>query len=268
MGLDALLTHFLMRWNLTPDGEARRTPSSDLQPVVWQGLPAMLKVARSAEERRGNDLMVWLEGEGAARVYRHEGAALLLERLESAPDLAALALGGQDDAATRILCGAAAGVHRDRPGLPPNLPDLRRWFRSLEAAQAQGGAFAPACATAQRLLADPQDVRPLHGDLHHGNVLRSPERGWVVIDPKGLTGERTFEFANLLCNPTPEHALTPGRLERQSDLIAQEAGLDRTRLLAWVEAYAALSAAWHLEDSQMEQARPSLAVSALAHSLQ
>ncbi|MCD0164731.1 3'-kinase, partial [Deinococcus sp. 12RED42] len=102
----------MRRWNLTPDGEAICTPGNDLLPVVWEGRPAMLKVARSAEEQRGNDLMVWLEGEGAARVYRHEGAALLLERLEAAPDLAALALGGQDDAATRILCGAAAGVHR------------------------------------------------------------------------------------------------------------------------------------------------------------
>lgn len=255
---------YLRRWHLTPDGAAICTPGSDLLLVVWQGRPAMLKVARSAEEQRGNDLMVWLEGEGAARVYRHEGATLLLERLEAAPDLAALALAGQDDAATRILCGAAAGLHRERPGWPPDLPDLRRWFRSLEAAQAQGGAFAQAWAAAQPLLAEPQDVRPLHGDLHHGNVLRSPERGWVVIDPKGLIGERTFDFANLLCNPTLDHALTPGRLERQSALIAQEAGLDRARLLAWVEAYAALSAAWHLEDGQMEQARQSLAVSALA----
>lgn len=258
---------YLRRWNLTPDGAAIRTPGSDLLPVAWQGRPAMLKVTRSAEERRGNALMVWLDGQGAARVYRHEGAALLMERLESAPDLAALALGGQDDEATRILCGAAAGLHRERPGRPPDLPELRRWFRSLGAAQARGGAFAPAWATAQRLLADPRDVQPLHGDLHHGNVLRCPERGWLVIDPKGLIGERTFDFANLLCNPTPEHALTPGRLERQSALIAREAGLDRARLLAWVGAYAALSAAWHLEDGQEEPARQSLAVSALAHSL-
>ena len=242
----------MMRWNLTPDGTATRTPGSDLMPVRWQGRAAMLKVTRSVVEVRGYDLMVWLEGEGAARVYRQGGAALLLERLESAPDLAALALGGQDDAATRILCGAAAGVHRDRPSLPPDLPDLRRWFWSLEAAQAQGETFAQAWVTTQRLLADQRDVRPLHGDLHHGNVLRSPERGWLVIDPKGLTGERTFDFANMLCNPKPEHALTPGRLERQSALIAREAGLDRARLLAWVGAYAALSAAWHLEDSGPE----------------
>ncbi|WP_189098336.1 aminoglycoside phosphotransferase family protein [Deinococcus knuensis] len=258
---------YLRRWNLTPDGAAIRTPSSDLMPVRWQGRPAMLKVARSAEEQRGNDLMVWLEGEGAARVYRHGGAALLMERLESAPDLAALALGGQDDAATRILCGAAAGVHRDRPQPPATLLSLTWWFEALAESAELGGVFRQAWGTAQRLLADQRDVRPLHGDLHHGNVLRSPERGWLVIDPKGLTGERTFDFANLLCNPTLAHALTPGRLERQSALIAREAGLDRARLLAWVGAYAALSAAWHLEDAQMEQARQSLAVSALAHSL-
>lgn len=49
---------YLRRWHLTPDGAAICTPGSDLQPVVWQGRPAMLKVARSAEEQRGNDLMV------------------------------------------------------------------------------------------------------------------------------------------------------------------------------------------------------------------
>ena len=257
----------LIRWGLTPDGAAIRTPGSDLRPVRWQGRAAMLEVARSAEEVRGHDLMVWLDGQGAARVFRHEGEALLLERLEPIPSLAGWALTGRDDAATRVLCGAAAGVHVARVTPWPDLPGLPRWFRSLEAAQGQGEGFSLAWATAQRLLSDSRDVRPLHGDLHHGNVLRSPERGWLVIDPKGLIGERTFDFANMLCNPAPDHALRPGRLERQSALIAREAGLDRTRLLAWVGAYAGLSAAWHLEDGQEEQAWQSLAISALAHSL-
>lgn len=258
---------YLTRWGLTPDGAAIRTPGSDLMPVRWQGRAAMLKLARSAEEVRGHDLMVWLDGLGAARVFRREGAALLLERLEPMPSLADWALAGQDDAATRVLCGAAAGVHVARGRSWPELPGLPRWFGSLEAAQGRGEGFARAWATAQRLLADQRDVRPLHGDLHHGNVLRSPERGWLVIDPKGLIGERTFDFANMLCNPAPDHALGPGRLERQSALIAREAGLDRARLLAWVGAYAGLSAAWHLEDGHVEQARQSLAISALAHSL-
>lgn len=263
MSLDAYLT----RWGLMPDGPAIRTPSSDLMPVQWRERPAMLKVARSVEEQRGNDLMVWLDGQGAAQVFRHGSEALLLERLEVTPSLADWALGGQDDRATRVLCGAAAGIHSARAQPWPNLPDLTRWFRALGQAHGQGGAFAQGWATTQALLVDPQDVRPLHGDLHHGNVLRSPERGWLVIDPKGMIGERAFDFANLLCNPTLEHALTPGRLEQQSALIAREAGLDRARLLAWVGAYAALSAAWHLEDGQDDLARQSLSVSALAHSL-
>ena len=95
----------LIRWGLTPDGAAIRTPGSDLMPVCWQGRAAMLKVARSAEEVRGHDLMVWLDGQGAARVFRHEGAALLLERLETTPSLAGWALTGQDDAATRVTSG-------------------------------------------------------------------------------------------------------------------------------------------------------------------
>ena len=257
----------LIRWGLTPDGAAIRTPGSDLMPVCWQGRAAMLKVARSAEEVRGHDLMVWLDGQGAARVFRHEGAALLLERLETTPSLAGWALTGQDDAATRVLCGAAAGVHAARVTPWPDLPGLPRWFGSLEATQGRGEGFARAWATARRLLADQRDVRPLHGDLHHGNVLRSPERGWLVIDPKGLIGERTFDFANMLCNPNLNHALRPERLARQAALIAREAGLDHARLLGWVGAYAGLSAAWHLEDGQEEQARQSLAISALAHSL-
>ena len=39
------------------------------------------------------------------------------------------------------------------------------------------------------LLALPQDVGVLHGDLHHGNVLDFGD-GWRAIDPKGLVGER------------------------------------------------------------------------------
>ncbi|GAA0519590.1 aminoglycoside phosphotransferase family protein [Deinococcus depolymerans] len=263
MGLDG----YMMRWNLTPDGAAIRTTSSDLMPVRWQGRAAMLKVTRSVVEVRGYDLMVWLDGQGAAQVFRKGGRGLLMERLHPEPALAEMALGNQDSAATQILCSAAVQVHQQRPDHPSSLLTLWEWFEELAESAELGGVFRQAWVTAQRLLADQRDVRPLHGDLHHGNVLRSPERGWLVIDPKGLTGERTFDFANMLCNPTLAHALTSGRLERQSALIAQEAGLDRTRLLAWVGAYAALSAAWHLEDAQMEQARQSLAVSALAHSL-
>ena len=100
------------------------------------------------------------------------------------------------------------------------------------------------------------------GDIHHGNVLDAGARGWLAIDPKGLLGERTFDFVNILRNPDAATALAPGRFDRQVDLLADTAALDRQRLLKWTLAFAGLSASWHLADG--EPADLDLAVAGLA----
>ncbi len=227
----------------------------------------MLKVARHDEERRGHTLMAWLAGDGAARVFRRGGAALLMERLGSTPTLSQMVEDGDDDDATRVLVGAAQAVHRDRPGVWPELPELRTWFRSLEASAAGGGAAAAAWAVARSLLDDPQDVRPLHGDIHHGNVMASADRSWRVIDPKGLLGDSGYDYANMLCNPLLDVALSPGRLERQVAVVVSAGGPERARLLSWVQAYTGLSAAWHAESGETVHAARTLELSRLAAGL-
>ncbi|MGC5204369.1 aminoglycoside phosphotransferase family protein, partial [Klebsiella pneumoniae] len=76
------------------------------------------------------------------------------------------------------------------------------------------------------------------------------ERGWLAIDPKGLSGERTFDFVNILRNPDGVVALAPGRLEHQAEVLAAAASVDRRRLLDWTLAFAGLSAAWHIIDGE------------------
>ena len=126
---------------------------------------------------------------------------------------------------------------------------LARWFEALApAARTHGGLLAQADQAAQALLADPRDVVVLHGDIHHGNVLDGGERGWLAIDPKGLLGERTFDFVNILRNPDAAAALTPGRFDRQVEVLTAAASVERQRLLDWTLAFAGLSAAWHLAD--------------------
>src|SRR5688572_25233444 len=97
---DRMLEEHLARWGLQPDGAAITTHSADLLPVRWRRprdiLPAMLKVAHAAEERRG-PLMRWWGGDGAARVLTHDGDAMLMERATGTGSLAALAHGGEDD---------------------------------------------------------------------------------------------------------------------------------------------------------------------------
>ncbi len=240
----------LARWDLVPDGEPIERPSGLLLAVRHNGVPAMLKIAREEEERRGAALMTWWGGEGAATVLARHDEALLLERATGPCSLAALVADGRDDEASRILCEVAVRLHAPRPGSPPpDLVPLTRWFEALApAARTHGGLLARADAAAQALLADPRDVVVLHGDIHHGNVLDGGERGWLAIDPKGLLGERTFDFVNILRNPDAATALTPGRFSRQVEVLATAASIERRRLLDWTLAFAGLSAAWHLAD--------------------
>jgi streptomycin 6-kinase len=253
----------LVRWNLVADGEPVSTPSSLLLPVRRGAELALLKIPREEEERRGGQVMVWWGGDGAARVLAHDDHALLLERATGPRTLSAMVAAGNDDEASRIMCTIANRLHAPRRGPPPDLVPLSRWFEALApVARAQGGILAEADAAAKKLLASLRNVVVLHGDIHHGNVLDAGARGWIAIDPKGLLGERTFDFVNILRNPDAATALAPGRFAHQVDLLADAAALDRHRLLKWTLAFAGLSAAWHLADR--EPADLDLAVAGLA----
>ncbi|MCX5577401.1 aminoglycoside phosphotransferase family protein [Kaistia terrae] len=247
--LDRDFEPFLHRWNLAADGEPIVTHTSRLLPVRRNDESLMLKVSHAEEERFGGLLMLWWDGEGAVRVVAHEGDALLMERAEGPLRLSDMARNGEDDAASRILCDVAARLHAPRPGALPEATPLDLRFRELwPAAQAHGGVLEESAVAARALLETPREVRVLHGDLHHENVLDGGDRGFLAIDPKRLVGERGFDFANIFCNPDATIALAPGRLARQADVVAEAAGLDRSRLLRWILAYAGLSAAWHLGD--------------------
>lgn len=243
------LRRYRSRWQLTEDGPALRTHSSWLQPVQYRGAPAMLKIAMTAEESRGSHLMAWWNGDGAMAVLRLEHNALLLERATSGRTLADTVRSGGDDQASRIICQVAAKLHHCRKAPAPTLIPLPQWFEALTTTDTlHTGIIGRAADIASRLLATPQDVCVLHGDLHHENILDAGQRGFLAIDPKGLLGERGFDFANVLCNPDFTTATSPGRLARQVAIICQHAALEPRRLLAWILSWSALSAVWHHED--------------------
>jgi streptomycin 6-kinase len=227
----------------------------------------MLKIARSVDERAGNSLMAWWDGQGAAAVLEHDAEAILIERAVGTRSLVAMAQSGRDDEATGILCMVAARLHATRTRQKPKLMPLYDWLAALWRAEGEHGRLSQAAKMARDLLDEDFDVTVLHGDIHHGNVLDFGERGWLAIDPKGIIGERTFDFVNIFRNPDPEVALAPRRFARQIQLIAKEANVDPIRLLKWTIALTGLSAAWFLEDGKeptvdltvMEIARAELA---------
>lgn len=258
-----MFDEYLNAWGLEVDGDPIITHGSRLLPVRINDTPAMLKIAINSEEKFGTMLMTWWNGEGAARVFAHKDDALLMERARGTGSLLHMALNGRDDEASRIICHVVARLHEPRGHPPPELIPLSQWFQELEpAAEKHGGILMVCAAVARELLASPQDIVVLHGDIHHANILDFGPRGWLAIDPKRLIGERGFDYANLFCNPELAIVTASGRLARQLDVVVEAAGLERRRLLKWILAYAGLSAAWFLGDG--ETAETNLAVAEVA----
>jgi streptomycin 6-kinase len=256
---------FIDRWGLVPDGDSILTRSSRLLPVRRGNEPAMLKIAVEPEEKWGAGLMIWWNGIGAARVIEHDDDAVLLERATGCRSLADMASHGKDDEASLIICDVVARLHAPRHSPPPEAVPLADWFRALDPmASREGGIFVRSAATARMLLANPREVVPLHGDVHHGNILDFEERGWLAIDPKRLEGERAFDYANLFCNPDHPVATAPDRLARQANVVVESARLERKRLLQWVVAWAGLSAAWLFEDGENDHVESTIRIAEIA----
>jgi streptomycin 6-kinase len=242
----------LAGWSLVPDGATIETPSSWLMPVRRGAVPAMLKIFKpSSDERNGAEFLRYLDGEGAVRVMAADDAALLMERACGPRSLVAMAISGADIEAAEILADTVARLHAPRRGqVPRGLTPLALQFASLFERADDHPLLARCAAVARDLPASQQDVVPLHGDLHHANVLDGGTRGWLAIDPKALIGERTYETANLLQNPWPHGELVHdvGRMRRLAKLYAARLHLDVARVLAFALAHAGLGASWDMDD--------------------
>lgn len=263
-----MFSHWLTRWNLQADGVPIQTHSSQLLPVLCDGRPLMLKLALDEEERRGADLMQWWNGNGAAKVVAHHNEALLMERACGGKNLLHMAKHSQDedDEASQIICRVVTQLHIHREETTPPLEALHQRFNALrQAASLSHDPLMPlCCSVAETLLSSPQDEMVLHGDIHHGNILDFGERGWLAIDPKGLFGERGYDYANLFCNPELSTCTQRERFLRQLIVVTQAANLDRQRLLMWIMAYAGLSAAWFLEDNELDYVASRMSIARFA----
>ena len=252
---NSLFNTWLSRWGLTPDGQPLETHTSQLLPVVTKdGQKAILKLTDDDSERNGCELMVWWNGNGAAKVLAHAAGAILLERATGAGSLADMSWSGNDAQACRIICHAASRLHLPRNASTPALTPLLYWFRDLApAAKKHGGILTHCAEVANILLSSPQNEVVLHGDLHHGNILDFGTKGWLAIDPKGLVGERGFDYANIFTNPdlaapTKPVAIEPEIFAQRVNIVSEIAKIERQRLLMWIIAWCGLSSAWFLQE--------------------
>ena len=95
------------------------------------------------------------------------------------------------------------------------------------------------------LFAD-ENVKLIHGDFHHFNILLS-ERGWLAIDPKGVLGPAGYEIGPLMINPW--NSISDGskfkvQTKRRMSILSERLGWEQETILKWATAHAILSTWW------------------------
>lgn len=244
----------LRRWSLSDASQLADTRTSNVYRVNrGDGSPAVLKILKpyGADEIRGVHAMRWYAGGGSVEIYDCTSTQILMEWLPGRT-LGDAVRAGDDGIATEELCNLVRQLHRPRDAvLPSDLMALEHQFRPL----LEGGfdLWPPetrrlgerARQIARDLLGSMTDIVPLHGDLHHDNVMQS-ERGWQVIDAKGLIGDPAYDVSNTFRNPEGAGNLagSPARAEYLVTTFANRLGYDRKRMLGWAIGHSALSIFW------------------------
>lgn len=269
---------YLTKWALTAPAKLCETPTSHVYQVLFQGEAAILKVLTALgqkHEAKAARVLEYFDGVGAARLYKADEGAHLLEHLPGRhlKDLVWAGHGaghgsgcdtGYDLEATEIVCAVLNKLHersREMPKGPlPELTSMRENFRALFALSSKpsaGPLFVKGAEVAEHLLKTEDHVRVLHGDIHHTNILESEDRGWVAIDPHCLLGERTYDTANTFFNPDdlPSFVESSGRIRATCEVFSKHLSLEPKRILDFAFAYGCLSAAWCVEDGQSPERR-------------
>ena len=256
--LPALIDEASQRWGLTdvqPSPElsynfvafAKR---GDEQVVLKMGVPNGDMESEIAALRL-------FGGEGACNLidYDEEKSWMLLERLKPGVMLSTLE---NDEEATNIAADVMQRIWRP---VPENDVFIRLadWFDGLKELRAMfNGGTGPLnekmVERVERSVKDffAENHKPvlMHGDFHHYNILSS-ERGWLVIDPKGVIGPACYEVGPFLINPWGD-LLTGndyrGMTKRRIDILHEHLGFERERIHEWGLAHAILSAWWSIED--------------------
>lgn len=253
--LAARLGAAMARWSLDAAMPAAETATSWVLRATSATGTHALKLLKpyGHDEISGARLMQYWAGDGAARIDAIDGHDVLMEWLEGGTLGEIVRVdNGRDAAAIDVLCDVLTGLHKPRMAPLPDLIPLEQQMAPLRNSDLVflPQEVRPAWRRAQSMLADllatTNQRLPLHGDLHHDNVIGDDERGWRVIDPKGLIGDPVFDGANLFRNPYPADALVfrPERIEALADRLSTRLGWPRRRILQWACVLNAISAVW------------------------
>ncbi|MBL8050882.1 MAG: phosphotransferase [Anaerolineales bacterium] len=238
--------------------------TSPLTPLLLgEGNNVVLKIGVPREELISEvTALKFYAGNGACKLIEsdEEKGFLLLERLKPGKMLSELK---DDDERTQIgmdvmqnLESASLLVNsQEQAPAIQKFIKLSDWFDGLKNIRPHYGGTGP---FPKEILERVESVLPelfadenvlLHGDFHHFNILSS-ERGWLIIDPKGVIGPAGYEIGPLMLNPwlqPMDWSQFKTWSKRRVDIIKERTGWEKEVIINWALSHAILSAWWNFE---------------------
>ena len=252
--LPDLIDEAAQRWDLTIGEPFLLSYNYVCAVTRGDGSPAVLKIGVPNPELTSEILALRLySGNSACQIleFDNDQGMLLLERLQPGIMLSTLA---KDDEATKIAAQVMQAIHRPTPEVYDFIK-LRTWFEELKKIRPSfGGGTGPFPKKTviiveemiEDLFVENHSHVLLHGDFHHFNILLS-DRGWLVIDPKGVDGPAEYEVGPFLLNPwgkMPQEMEAVRRTQRRIAILSELLRFDRQTLLRWAICHSFLSAWW------------------------
>jgi streptomycin 6-kinase len=188
--------------------------------------------------------------QGAIQILDEAEGALLLERALPGTSLKTY-FPNREEASLKIVCDLIQKLYEAPTPEQHSFPSVGDWLSALDTeVNIPPYYLKKARALKNQLLETSDSPVLLHGDLHHDNILKT-EKGWVMIDPKGVIGERAYEVGAFIRNPLEEWLTSPDApqiIEKRIQYFAKYLTLDPKRIRQWCFVQAILAWGWALED--------------------
>lgn len=254
LNLPQLTEKFAQEWELSHLSTVTTTTYHQVMIGSRRGRPVVLKLGfdYKAMAREAHALKSF-DGYGAVRLLDEREGALLLECAFPGDSLQSL-FPQNDLEAIEITCKMVNKLH-EAP-LPPDgtFPTLRDALSVLDNEwNLPQSTLKKARKLRDQLLANCTAPVLLHGDLHHGNVLKSElhEDGWIVIDPKGIIGEACYDITCFIRNPVQDLPKVQDPLmmiKKRINAFSKQMSIDAHRIANWCYVQSVVAWCWCLED--------------------
>ena len=248
------ITHFLELWDLKSPEQIATTATSHVYKVKHNNETQILKIYTDLGRNCEGDAPYFFkacQGYGVAKITKFNKDAMLMAFIEG-PVLKTLVNQQQDEQATHIIAKTLKSIHAAPQKYNFKFQTLEERFESLfkHAQSSAPDIIKHAANFAEKCLKTQKDIRLLHGDMHHENVIQNKDMEWLAIDPQPVIGDSAYDCANTLHNPhqTPELTENEDRLLKQTKVLGETLNINPKRIINYAYIHGCLSACWSEDD--------------------